>query len=187
MKSLQAVAFLATLFLVPLSSQASKGINKKIHRPVIAFLRHGFKGKDQKALKQVGIQAMAKVILGEHYKMATPEQIKKTEGLIEKQLKYAALPMIKKYFKTVDGVPLGTPQKVKNQYHVKSSALYGGGSAIDFKWVLEGDKKFQITDIIDKKGKSSMETNAKNAQNLIKKHGIDGFLKKFGEKVEDLK
>lgn len=165
------------------SEAASKSLAAT--KKLIGFIRYE---KSDAAMALIGIDAMSRYLLGKTYAQAKPEDLQKFKSLLGEYVRLKAFPLALKYFKDVD---LSYDQPVINgkEARIKSSLLYGGSEQIVFTWVLtEESGAYVVTDFLDMKGVSSMQTNRdKQIQPLLQKKGLVGVNAALEKLVADLK
>lgn len=151
----------------------------------IGFIRYE---KSDQAMAFVGIDAMSRYLLGAAHAQTKPEDLQKFKSLLGDYIRLKAFPLALKYFKDVD-LSYDQPVVQGKEARIKSSLMYGGSEQIVFTWVLtEENGSFVVTDFLDAKGVSSMQTNRdKQIQPLLQKKGIAGVNAALEKLVADLK
>lgn len=154
-------------------------------KKLIGFIRYE---KSDQAMALIGIDAMSRYLLGATYAQAKPEDLQKFKSLLGEYVRLKAFPLALKYFKDVD-LSYDQPVVKGKESRIKSSLMYGGSEQIVFTWVLtEENGAYVVTDFLDTKGVSSMQTNRdKQIQPLLQKKGLIGVNAALEKLVADLK
>lgn len=185
--------------LFSISIHAQEETEQKVLAPIkrlIGNVRYSDKAKtpadrialEDRALESIGSLQMAEFLLGDSAKRATPEQKEKFAKQIREYTRYKAFPLVSKYFKDID-LTYEPPVLNGDQARVQSSVVYSGSERLTFSWVLQKvGENYVITDFLNDKGTSSMQTNKDaQVQPTLKAKGIPGLLSVMDTAVAQVK
>ncbi|HNJ32846.1 MAG TPA: ABC transporter substrate-binding protein [Leptospiraceae bacterium] len=188
-----------TIFLFAFSIHAEEESEARVIAPIkklIGSVRYSEKAStpaekktlEDRALEYIGSAQMADFLLGDFSAKATPEQKEKFASQIREYTRYKAFPLVNKYFKDID-LTYEPPVINGDKARVQSSVVYAGSERLTFSWVLTrvGDN-YVITDFLDEKGTSTMQTNKdRQVQPTLKAKGIPGLLATMEGAVNQVK
>lgn len=154
-------------------------------KKLVGFIRYE---KNDKALEQVGLDAISEFLMGSYYTKATPEQKSRVSDLMGEYIELQAFPLALKYFKDID-LAYDEPKEQGKDVHIRSTLLYAGSERVVFTWVLtEVGGEWVVTDFLDERGVSSMKASRdKQIQPVLKKSGVDGLIAQLEKVVAKLR
>ena len=176
------VGILGATLLTPV--QAAPDVDDALSsvKKMVGLIRYG---KNDLALKSIGLPQATAYLMGSYHGQATLDQLGQIEGLLGEYLKVSAFPLARKYFEDID-LSYDKPVVKGDAVHIRASLLYGGSEQIKFTWVVvESDGEYVVTDFLDDRNQSSLKASRdKQIQKVLQRKGIPGLIKAMETAVE---